>query len=448
MADGPRTGRRPSLPGPLAVTAALLLLALTLTALLTPGRPAATGEPARPRDGDRAAPCRRTLVGVAHEDDDLLFLTPSVQRLLTARCPVHTVYLTTGDAGRAGPRGAYVLDRQHGVRAAYAQLAGARDAWRHDDLAVRGTLIPSFTLAGRPEVRLTFFGLPDGLPDGEGSAARHRQSLQKLFRGERRVLHSTDGTRSYTDASLTDALAALARETEADRFRTLDFDATRFGAPAAHLADHSDHAVAARYFRRAAFAVRAHPDVRGYLGYPLTTLPANLTPRQQARKTAAFDAYLRGVTCAPLHCPRPRPTGLYRGWLAREYPRTHRAPRGGEILSGIGGADGPGPAERCLDAGGAPAARTRPCDGSPGQSWTYGPGGLLRPAAGHLCLTAATAPGLAPCDASPGQRWWTDGRGRIGSGDRCLYQDDLARPAPVLRLAPYTPYRPELLWRR
>ncbi|MGW1837772.1 ricin-type beta-trefoil lectin domain protein [Streptomyces sp. NPDC002067] len=446
MADGPRTGRRRPRPGPLAVTAALLLLALTLTALLTSGGPAATGEQAR--DGDRAAPCRRTLVGVAHEDDDLLFLTPRIQRLLTSRCPVHTVYLTTGDAGRTGHRGAYVLDREHGVRAAYAELAGTRDAWRHDDLAVRGTLIPSFTLAGRPEVRLTFFGLPDGFPHGEGSAAHHRQSLRKLFRGERRVLYSTDGARAYTDASLVDALAALAGRTGADSFRTLDFDATRFGGPASHLADHSDHAIAARYFRRAAFAARDRPDVRGYLGYPLTTLPANLTPRQQARKTAAFDAYLRGVTCVPFRCPRPQPTGLYRGWLRREYPRTHREPRDGEILSGIGGADGPRPAERCLDAGGAPAARTRPCDGSPGQSWTYGPGGRLRPAAGRLCLAAAAAPGLAPCDGSPGQRWWTDGRGRIGSGDRCLYQDDLARPAPALRLAPCTPYRPELLWRR
>ncbi|MFD9816549.1 ricin-type beta-trefoil lectin domain protein [Streptomyces sp. NPDC059080] len=448
MADGSRTaGRRPR-PGPLAVTAVLLLLALTLTALLTPTGHTATGDAAQARGGDRAAPCHRTLVGVAHEDDDLLFLTPQIQQLLTARCPVHTVYLTTGDAGHAAPLNGYVLDREHGVRAAYAELAGARNVWRRDDLAVRATRIPSFTLAGRPEVRLTFFGLPDGFPYGEGSATHHRQSLLRLFRGELRVLHSTDGTRAYTDSSLVDALSALAGKGDADSFRTLDFDGTRFGAPADRLADHSDHAIAARYFRRAAFAVQDHPDIRGYLGYPLTALPANLTPEQEARKTAAFDAYLRGVTCVPLRCPAPRPTGRYRGWLRREYPRTHREPRGGEIMSGIGDTDRSGPVERCLDAGGAPAARTRPCDGSPGQSWTFGPGGRLRPAAGHLCLTAAAAPGLAPCDGPPGRTWWTDGQGRIGSGDRCLYQDDMARPAPRLRLAPCAPYRPELLWRR
>ncbi|GAA3178704.1 MULTISPECIES: ricin-type beta-trefoil lectin domain protein [Streptomyces] len=448
MADGSRTaGRRPR-PGPLAVTAALLLLALTLTALLTPAGPAATGDPAQARGGDRAASCRRTLVGVAHEDDDLLFVTPQIQQLLTARCPVHTVYLTTGDAGHAAPWGSYVLDREHGVRAAYARLAGAPDVWRRDDRTVRAARIPSFTLAGRPEVRLTFLGLPDGFPYGEGSTAHHRQSLLKLFRGEQRVLRSADGTRAYTDDSLVDALAALAREGDTDSFRTLDFDNTRFGAPADPRADHSDHAVAARYVRRAAFAVQGRPDVRGYVGYPLSTLPANLTPQQARRKTAGFDAYLRGVTCVPLRCPEPHPTGPYRAWLHREYPRTHRAPRGGEIMSGIGGTDRRGAVERCLDAGAAPAARTRPCDGSPGQSWTFGPGGRLRPAAGRLCLTAAAAPALAPCDGPRGQTWWTDGRGRIGSGDRCLHQDDMARPAPALRLAPCTPYRPELLWLR
>ncbi|MEU3710870.1 ricin-type beta-trefoil lectin domain protein [Streptomyces catenulae] len=444
MADGPRTaGRRPR-PGPVAVAALLLLLALTLTALLTPTGPAATGDPA----SARAAPCRRTLVGVAHEDDDLLFVTPQLQHLLAARCPVHTVYLTTGDAGHAAPLNGYVLDREHGVRAAYAQLAGAPNVWRRDDLPVRAARIPSFTLAGRPEVRLTFFGLPDGFPYGEGSAAHHRQSLLKLYRGEERVLHSTDGTRAYTDSSLVDALSALAGKGGTDSFRTLDFDSTRFGAPADPLADHSDHAVAARYFRRAAFAVQARPDVRGYLGYPLSTLPPNLTPEQAVRKTDGFDAYLRGVTCVPLRCPQPHPTGLYRGWLLREYPRTHREPRDGEIMSGIGDTDRRGAVERCLDASAAPAVRTRPCDGSPAQSWRSGPGGRLRPATGQLCLTAAAAPGLAPCDGPPGQTWWTDGRGRIGSGDRCLHQDDMIRPAPTLRLAPCTPYRPELLWRR
>lgn len=115
--------------------------------------------------------CRPTLAGVAHQDDDLLFISPEVQRLIRARCFVGTVYLTAGDAGRPFAGGdSYVRRRERGLRAAYARMAGAANHWFRADLTVRGRDLVSYVLAGRPDVRLVFLRLPDGFP--RGSAVR------------------------------------------------------------------------------------------------------------------------------------------------------------------------------------------------------------------------------------------------------------------------------------
>lgn len=56
------------------------------------------GNPAAVSVTERAG-CR-TVVGVAHEDDDLLFISPRVTQLVKRKCPVQVVYLTAGNDGR------------------------------------------------------------------------------------------------------------------------------------------------------------------------------------------------------------------------------------------------------------------------------------------------------------------------------------------------------------
>ncbi|MEV7086134.1 ricin-type beta-trefoil lectin domain protein [Streptomyces sp. NPDC093085] len=430
---------------------------------------AALGTLAAPPPDPRGENCERLLVGVAHQDDDLLFVNPEIQRTVRAGCPVRTVYLTAGDAGHPFAKSYYVKSREDGIRAAYAKMAGTKDTWSRDDTVRAGRRLLSYALTERPDIRLTFLRLPDGLPRGGGTTTYHHQSLLRLFRGDITTLRPVDGTRPYTESAL---LATLTRLIEGERtvgkrtvrketgreravhVRTLDYDNSSFGQRGSRTAghsDHSDHAVAARYFRKAAHAATDPPPVTPYLGYTLSLLPANLTPEQTAEKGAVFAAYYRHTGCVPRECPAVLPYGGgYRNWVHKEYRRTSRAPRPGEIMSAIATTRAARTVELCLTARGNTAA-TAPCAGTRAQSWTY-TGGTLRPAAGGRCLTApyggTAAPALAPCDGSPAQRWTHDPRGRFAAAGACLAQDDLLTRHPRLHLARCTPYRPEVRWTR
>jgi len=67
----------------------------------------------------------RDLHIVAHQDDDVLFMNPDIQRSIDAGHSVMTVYVTAG----ACASGDYYLGREAGVMAAYALMAGVDDNW-------------------------------------------------------------------------------------------------------------------------------------------------------------------------------------------------------------------------------------------------------------------------------------------------------------------------------
>ncbi|MFF4102758.1 PIG-L family deacetylase [Streptomyces sp. NPDC001903] len=395
------------------------------------------------------AGCRPTLAGVAHQDDDLLFISPEVQRLIRARCFVGTVYLTAGDAGRPFAGGdSYVRRREQGLRAAYARMAGAPNHWFRADLTVRGRDLVSYVLAGRPDVRLVFLRLPDGFPTGVGSPRYARQSLLKLFRGQSATIRPVDGTKPYTEEELTSALSEVLAVRKAEHVLTLDYDSSTFGVGPPKPADHSDHEITGRLLRRAAFQSPARPAVTSYVGYGLPLLPPNLTPRQRRDKKAVYEAYAAYAGCLTLPCPsRITLSRNYQKWMEREHRRMHRQPRPGEVVSAIGRTTERIAVERCLTLGvvkrPTAAVTTKDCDGNLAQQWTFA-GGAIKAAGSDSCLTAALR--VATCDGSSGQTWWRDADGRIGSGRRCLHQDDLAETAPRLTLQACFPLEPELRW--
>ncbi|MFE3827386.1 ricin-type beta-trefoil lectin domain protein [Streptomyces sp. NPDC059092] len=411
---------------------------------------------APPRAHD-AKPCESVLVGVAHQDDDLLFVNPEIQRTLRGGCSVSTVYLTAGDAGHPFRKSYYVKSREDGVRAAYAEMAGTADRWTRDDVVVGDRRLLSYTLDAGADVRLTFLRLPDGLPRGSGTTTNRHQSLLKLFRGEIRTIRPVDEERAYTEGELLSTLTRLADREKVRHVRTLDYDNNSFGHQDTRTvdhSDHSDHAVAGRYFRRAAFDAADRPPVTPYLGYSMSLLPANLTKGQKKAKEAVFESYYRHRGCVPKKCPAFLSYGLgYRNWVGKEYRRTHRAPRPGEIMSAIATTNSGRTVELCLTAGGGPErdaeVATHACVGTRAQAWTFD-GGAVRTAVGGRCLTApygnSSTPALSACDRSPGQRWWRDAGGRIGSADGCLSQDDMVNLDPRLHLARCAPYRPEVRW--
>ncbi|MEU2970171.1 ricin-type beta-trefoil lectin domain protein [Streptomyces ardesiacus] len=470
------------LPG---TAAALIVLALLGTACSSapdaasgavkrtgPSHP--TSQPKDPRK------CRPTFVGVAHPDDDLFFLNPEIRKTIRAGCPVDTVYLTAGDAGKTNRAKAleYVDRREYGVRAAYAETAEAANRWERTDVRADGVRIRSYLLADKARnanVRLTFLGLHDGLPHGQED-----NSLLRLYDGSRKNIKPFQGAESYTEDRLLTVLTALVRLSGASRILTMDHDNASFAFGLGGRVDHSDHGVGARYFRRVGYTVGI--PVSAYLGYTMSALKANLTPEESAEKDEVARWYLANRecratgTCAtvpPFHGKLQKDWKL---WIHRQYMQSPRAPRTGEILGDIGRTTyftGREPVQ-CLNSAAGPSGlgevSIRRCDGSASQKWNVNHDGTIRPRNDRdSCLTAlARKAGLTRC--APGrsnQQWhripwqstaWRRNAWQIsGSGNRCLYQndrslptrwDDRNRQSPELKLSDCGAQpRPELYWR-
>ncbi|MFF3124621.1 ricin-type beta-trefoil lectin domain protein [Streptomyces sp. NPDC057908] len=423
--------------------------------------------------------CLRTLVGVAHPDDDLFFLNPEIMRTIRAGCPVDTIYLTAGDDAIKNRVKAleYVDRREYGVRSAYAAMAEAANRWDQSDVQSGGFRVRSFRLADRArsaDVRLTFLDLHDGLPQGQEA-----NSVLRLYDANRQSVYGFLGGVSFSEERLLTTLSGLVRRSRAERILTMDHDNASFAFGLGGGVDHSDHGITARYFRRVGYALGV--PVTSYLGYRMSAKPANLTPGQATEKDEVARWYIASRKCRVTGwCTNVQP---YRGplqrdwdlWTHRQYEQVHRAPRAGEILGDIGrttfftGAD---PAQ-CLDAAGGPsgarAVRIHACDGSSAQQWEMRRDGTIR--LRHepvLCLTAiGPGVGLEPCRKDSGsQKWarapwksttWKRTAWRIeGDGNRCLYQDDRELPArwddrnrqsPRLTLSGCgTPAQPEQYW--
>ncbi|MER5557041.1 PIG-L family deacetylase [Streptomyces sp. NPDC002506] len=269
-----------------------------------------------------APPCRSTVfAGVAHEDDDLLFMSPDLVADRDRGACLDIVYLTAGDAGSPGTR--YVQQREQGVGQAYALLAGAPNEWRREDRRHAGRTVRAFVLgvpAGRPGVRVTFLRLPDGIHDGSGTRAQAGQSLLKLERGSIRRMTAMDHSASYDARELTAMLAWLVADAHARTVRTLDYRNTDYGT--GPKGDHSDHEVAARFVRSAAATLPGpKPAVIGYRGYSISALRPNVPVRPARHKESVFRRYLTTTEC-PKGCTDYKGplSALYRNWMLRQYP--------------------------------------------------------------------------------------------------------------------------------
>ncbi|WP_346146962.1 PIG-L family deacetylase [Nonomuraea recticatena] len=434
-----------------AVTA--LLSCLGLMGALTVA-PAAVG-------GARVSCARTTLVSVAHQDDDLLFVNPDLSRDYDRGACLRVVYLTAGDAGQTGD---YVRSRENGVRAAYAVMAEASNTWKRSDLRAGGRRLRAYSLVkppeGRGDIQLIFMGLPDGFPKGGGTPAYGRESLLKLFRGGHGRLTTVDGSARYDERTLIAALRGLIQRFRPDVIRTLDHHSTRLGYSTTQSVDHSDHAVTARYTLLAArHAMAATPGLRPelafYRTYGISSLPANLTLDEHTRKRTIFEAYVVQVTCGPGGCATapPRMGATESAWVARQYRRQDPAPVEDTIVSWAGSTSAPNDdsaTARCLAVREGPSARdvvrTYACDGTRAQSW-YTRGATLRSAMDGRCLTAAgRVPRVAACDGSRRQRWSLTNAGQVSTARGCLRQDDLLRLRARLRVVACDRREPGQRW--
>jgi LmbE family N-acetylglucosaminyl deacetylase len=263
-------------PAPVARTWTSLTQTSLAQTSLAPTPSAATAS-VQASPGRAAAGCARTLDVVAHEDDDLLFINPSVSGDIAAGRCVVTVFVTAGDSGRPP---SYWLRRERGSMAAYAAMSGTSATWQSDTIMVAGHPIVRQRLAG---TRITLLFMR--LPDAHGNPSRPRGSLQDLWRGGVRGLRPLGSGSAYTKLTLIKTLTAVMAAYQPDRIRTLDY-AGHYGD-----GDHADHHTVGYFTYAAQRAYRAYHRISGYRGYTVSDYPDNLDEAVAGRKLNYFLAY-------------------------------------------------------------------------------------------------------------------------------------------------------------
>jgi LmbE family N-acetylglucosaminyl deacetylase len=241
---------------------------------------------------------------VAHPDDDLLFLSPALLASVRSGAPVHTVFLTAGDDGRAAP---YWQQRELGIRSAYALMAGVDDVWHPGPSALPD--VSKLTLAAAPQVSVTFLRLPDG-GAGRGFPRYGRQSLPRLWRGEQSSIRAVDGSAGYSRATLIDALLATMQAMGPHTLRTQDFRGS-FGD-----GDHNDHHAAAYLTKSASRRFGPAHRLESYQDYAISGRPVNVSGSRLQGKQAAFSAY---ATHDPLVCTTGTSPCSFSSWVKRQY---------------------------------------------------------------------------------------------------------------------------------
>jgi LmbE family N-acetylglucosaminyl deacetylase len=235
----------------------------------------------------------------AHEDDDLIFMSPCLARDMGSGIGVWTVYLTAGDAGIAYP--GYWSGREEGEKAAYRVMGAS--TWDDIKITVGGKTIAASS-SGEGTVKLVFLRLPDG--GCLGKRCVPSRALERLWSGER--ISAIDGSTNYDRVELLGLLAELIKTSNTDLVSSHDPDGYNVGC------DHTDHYYAGLAAREAARL--AGKPLRLFRGYGTDLLQENVTGDDLALKRASFEAYAA-------HDPMiAKPLDLtYTTWLTRCYPR-------------------------------------------------------------------------------------------------------------------------------
>lgn len=257
---------------------------------------------------------------VAHQDDDLLFLSPDLLHDIQSGKCVRTVFLTAGDSGNDR---LYWLSRQLGSEAAYTHMLGLNPRTIWDQQTVRLAADEYATIAsplGSTKVSLVFLNLPDGDLQGQGFEASGNQSLAKLHDGSLSEITSVDGQAKYTSVQLTAALAMLMNTYQPAEIHT------QADVPSDQYPDHSDHVMTGLYTEAAAalydqihFGGALTVPVTRYIGYPIHGYESNISGDDLTQKEAAFLLYANydgGVCHSIAQCSQ---TATYGAYLSRQY---------------------------------------------------------------------------------------------------------------------------------
>ncbi|WP_284974197.1 chitobiase/beta-hexosaminidase C-terminal domain-containing protein [Arthrobacter sp. efr-133-TYG-104] len=248
---------------------------------------------------------------VAHTDDDLIFLSPDFMRDIQAKRCLETVYTTAGEAGE-GP--SYWHSLEAGIRASYAKMAGVADSWTIGDAGLPNRALTKETLNAAPNISVIFMRLPDGFPNGDGSAAYNDQSILKLWDGRLSAIRPVDNSATFTKTQFQNTLNRLVADFQPTTFRTQDWTGT-YKQPY----DHSDHWATAKFAQLASRSYTGPHTATAYDAYVIDEYPQNVTG---AELTAKVDTFVKFAGYDMYICDSPGegcPDSPYDQWLKRQY---------------------------------------------------------------------------------------------------------------------------------
>jgi len=233
-----------------------------------------------------------TMNIVAHQDDDLLFMSPDLQHSLEGNNCVRTIYVTSGDAGADKY---YWVGREQGSEAAYSAMLHTNSIWVERIVKLpTGQFVTVANPRGNFRVSLIFMHLPDGNLQGQGFRSSHHESLASLEAGQIQNIHSIDHQSTFSAEDLSGALTTFMRLYQPTEIRTQANLASR-----SHP-DHSDHMAVGRIAKAAyqsyidqQFDSKPLIPLTFYTGYPIQNMPANVTGQDLRDKERAFFAYAK-----------------------------------------------------------------------------------------------------------------------------------------------------------
>jgi LmbE family N-acetylglucosaminyl deacetylase len=224
-----------------------------------------------------------TLVMVAHEDDDLLFMNPDINSQIQSGDCVRVVYLTAGDDGGAA---FYWLDRQEGSETAYSTMIGQMNNWIERTVEIAPNEYATLaTPSDNSKVSLLFMHLPDGNLAGQGFKTYGYQSIHKLYSGTIGTINSVDGQSHYTKPQLTGALSTIINFYKPNQLWTQS-------SYVDSSADHSDHGTTGKFATAAVLGSNnTSLSTTYYMGYQMNALPSDLNQTDQSNKQTIFKQY-------------------------------------------------------------------------------------------------------------------------------------------------------------
>lgn len=341
----------------------------------------------------------RELLIVAHQDDDLLFMSPDLARSLQQGHVVETVYVTDGEGNTPHDMNV-VIGRENGVMASYAQMTGKPNVWSCGNVVVSGKPVRRCALNDR--VSLVFLRLPASV----GGAV-----LSSLWSTPGYTVTDWNTGATYSRQGVIQVLTALMADFAPTRVSTGE-------SGGVYGYDHPEHNTSALLALEAHHAYAGKHLFARYRGYSVGSQPQNLTASETGAKETTFRWY---AACDPYMCSTAScgveigcmPSG-YSAYYSRQYLNEGLEPGAGQLRNaGV---------NACLSASPSLAAAT--CATVPQQTWRLNGAHQLVSADGR-CLRSSgqngTAVVLETCASLPGQRWTPLDNGLVlGASGLCL----------------------------